>query len=100
MLTSTAQVFSLRSGWSWLRVFAIAKEFLGVPRVSSSNVETVDVPQSLCFASKSTDPYRKDRLDRIAGLLITGHAISRCAIARLARSVSAVLDDNQFVRHT
>ena len=95
MLTSTAQVFSLRSGWSWLRVFAIAKEFLGVSRVSSSNVETVDVPQSLCFAAKSTDPYLRDRLDRIAGL-----AISRCAILKLARSVSAVLDDNQFGRHT
>ena len=45
MLTSTAQVFfSLRSGCSWLPIFAIAKDFLGVSRVSTSVVETLDVP--------------------------------------------------------
>ena len=105
MLTSTAQVFSLCSVWSWLRIFAIAKDVLGVSRVSSNSVETVDVPQSLCSATTSTDPYLRDRLDRIAGLSITGHAthecyVSLCAIVMLARSASAVFDDNHCVRHT
>ena len=57
--------------------------------------ETVDVLHSLSSATKISNPYLRDRLDRIAGL-----AISRCAILKLARSVSAVLDDNQCVQHT
>ena len=48
MLTSTTHVFGPCCGWSWLHISAIAKDFLGISRVSSRGVETVVVPQSLC----------------------------------------------------
>ena len=87
------------------RIIAIAKDILEISHDSSSGVETVVVPQSLCSAALPTDLYLWDRPDGIQGIGITGHAIHECYVSvrdiqRLARSVSAVFDDTQFVRHT
>ena len=104
MLTSTTHVFGSCSGWSWLRISAIAKDFLGISRVSSSGVETVVVPQSLCSSTIPVDPYLWDTPDSIQGLSITGHAIHECYasfrdIPSVARSMSADFDDDQLVGH-
>ena len=77
MLRSTTHVFGPYSGWSWLRISAIAKDFLEISRVSSSGVETGVVPQSLFSSTISTYLRLLDTPDIIQGLSITGHAIAR-----------------------
>ena len=62
MLTFTTHPFGPCSGWSWLRISAIAKGFMGISRVSSSGVETVVVSKFVFFNNTyGSVPLRRTR---------------------------------------